>query len=97
MHQQPHQDLRAAAAIARGRKVAAGGTGPGGAGSQQVKAQAEAEGLDKIFIEAGFEWRLPGCSMCLAMRRTGCNWETLRIHQQPQLRGASGSCRSPTW
>lgn len=37
------------------------------AGSEQVKAQAEAEGLDKIFIEAGFEWRLPGCSMCLAM------------------------------
>ncbi|WP_114806312.1 3-isopropylmalate dehydratase large subunit [Vibrio cholerae] len=36
-------------------------------GSEQVKAQAEAEGLDKIFIEAGFEWRLPGCSMCLAM------------------------------
>lgn len=36
-------------------------------GSQQVKEQAEKEGLDKIFIEAGFEWRLPGCSMCLAM------------------------------
>ena len=36
-------------------------------GSQQVKEQAEKEGLDRIFIEAGFEWRLPGCSMCLAM------------------------------
>ena len=36
-------------------------------GSQQVKIQAEEEGLDKIFLEAGFEWRLPGCSMCLAM------------------------------
>ena len=36
-------------------------------GSQQIKKQAEAEGLDKIFVEAGFEWREPGCSMCLAM------------------------------
>ncbi|HIC8800292.1 3-isopropylmalate dehydratase large subunit [Aeromonas veronii] len=61
------EDLRAAAAIARGRKVAAGVQALVVAGSEQVKAQAEAEGLDKIFIEAGFEWRLPGCSMCLAM------------------------------
>ena len=56
-----------AAAIARGRKVAAGVQALVVPGSEQVKAQAEAEGLDKIFIEAGFEWRLPGCSMCLAM------------------------------
>ncbi|MEZ6966964.1 3-isopropylmalate dehydratase large subunit [Aeromonas sp. S9(2024)] len=61
------EDLRAAAAIARGRKVAAGVQALVVPGSEQVKAQAEAEGLDKIFIEAGFEWRLPGCSMCLAM------------------------------
>ncbi|AEY02961.1 isopropylmalate isomerase large subunit [Oceanimonas sp. GK1] len=61
------EDLRAAAAIAQGRKVAAGVQALVVPGSQQVKAQAEAEGLDKIFIEAGFEWRLPGCSMCLAM------------------------------
>ncbi|WP_421221047.1 3-isopropylmalate dehydratase large subunit [Aeromonas enteropelogenes] len=61
------EDLRAAAAIARGRKVAAGIQALVVPGSEQVKAQAEAEGLDKIFIEAGFEWRLPGCSMCLAM------------------------------
>ena len=61
------EDLRAAAAIARGRKVAAGVQALVAPGSEQVKAQAEAEGLDKIFIEAGFEWRLPGCSMCLAM------------------------------
>jgi 3-isopropylmalate/(R)-2-methylmalate dehydratase large subunit len=62
------EDLRAAAAVARGRRVAPGiklalvvpGSGP-------VKAQAEAEGLDRIFTEAGFEWREPGCSMCLAM------------------------------
>ncbi|MEV3822739.1 3-isopropylmalate dehydratase large subunit [Aeromonas dhakensis] len=61
------EDLRAAAAIALGRKVAAGVQALVVPGSEQVKAQAEAEGLDKIFIEAGFEWRLPGCSMCLAM------------------------------
>ncbi|KPA88815.1 3-isopropylmalate dehydratase, large subunit [Pseudomonas asplenii] len=62
------EDLRAAAAIAKGRKVAStikqALVVPG---SGLVKAQAEAEGLDKIFLEAGFEWREPGCSMCLAM------------------------------
>lgn len=61
------EDLRAAAAIAKGRKVAVGVQALVVPGSGPVKAQAEAEGLDKIFIEAGFEWRLPGCSMCLAM------------------------------
>ncbi len=61
------EDLRAAAAIAQGRKVATGVQALVVPGSQQVKTQAEAEGLDRIFIEAGFEWRLPGCSMCLAM------------------------------
>jgi len=62
------EDLRAAAVVVRGRHKAASvrealvvpGSGP-------VKAQAEAEGLDRIFLEAGFEWRDPGCSMCLAM------------------------------
>jgi 3-isopropylmalate/(R)-2-methylmalate dehydratase large subunit len=61
------EDMRAAAAIAKGRKVAANVQALVVPGSEQVKAQAEKEGLDKIFIEAGFEWRLPGCSMCLAM------------------------------
>ncbi|MBW3166408.1 3-isopropylmalate dehydratase large subunit [Ferrimonas balearica] len=61
------EDLRAAAAIARGRKVAEGVQAMVVPGSHQVKAQAEAEGLDRIFTEAGFEWRLPGCSMCLGM------------------------------
>ncbi len=61
------EDLRAAAAIAQGRKVAKGVQAIVVPGSGPVKAQAEAEGLDKIFIAAGFEWRLPGCSMCLAM------------------------------
>ncbi|MDH5526894.1 MAG: 3-isopropylmalate dehydratase large subunit [Nitrospirota bacterium] len=61
------EDMRAAAAIARGRKVAAGVSAMVVPGSGLVKEQAEAEGLDRIFIEAGFEWRDPGCSMCLAM------------------------------
>jgi 3-isopropylmalate/(R)-2-methylmalate dehydratase large subunit len=61
------EDLRAAAFHAKGRRVADGVTAIVVPGSGQVKAQAEAEGLDKVFIEAGFEWRLPGCSMCLAM------------------------------
>lgn len=62
------EDLRDAAKVARGRKVASNVTQamivPG---SGLVKLQAEKEGLDKIFLEAGFEWREPGCSMCLAM------------------------------
>jgi 3-isopropylmalate/(R)-2-methylmalate dehydratase large subunit len=61
------EDLRAAAAVAKGRKVAAGINALVVPGSGLVKEQAEAEGLDRIFIEAGFEWREPGCSMCLAM------------------------------
>jgi 3-isopropylmalate/(R)-2-methylmalate dehydratase large subunit len=62
------EDLRAAAAVAKGRKVAVtvkqALVVPG---SGLVKAQAEREGLDRIFLDAGFEWREPGCSMCLAM------------------------------
>jgi 3-isopropylmalate/(R)-2-methylmalate dehydratase large subunit len=61
------EDLRAAAAVAKGRKVADGVLALIVPGSGLVKAQAEEEGLDAIFIEAGFEWREPGCSMCLAM------------------------------
>jgi len=61
------EDLRSAAVHAKNRKVAEGVVAIVVPGSGQVKLQAEAEGLDKIFIEAGFEWRLPGCSMCLAM------------------------------
>ena len=59
-------DLRAAAAIARGRKVAPGVRAWVVPGSETVKREAVAEGLDKIFTDAGFEWREPGCSMCLA-------------------------------
>jgi 3-isopropylmalate/(R)-2-methylmalate dehydratase large subunit len=61
------EDLRAAAQVARGRHVAEGVRALVVPGSGLVKRQAEAEGLDRIFLESGFEWREPGCSMCLAM------------------------------
>ena len=61
------EDLRAAAKVARGYKVSPNVTAIVVPGSGRVKIQAEKEGLDKIFIEAGFEWRDAGCSMCLAM------------------------------
>lgn len=79
------EDLRAAAKIAKGRKINENVTALVVPGSGVVKKQAEAEGLDKIFIEAGFEWREPGCSMCLAM-----NPDTL----QPGQRCASTSNRN---
>ena len=61
------EDLRAAAEILKGRHVKEGMRAMIVPGSGLVRAQAEEEGLDKIFLEAGFEWRLAGCSMCLAM------------------------------
>jgi 3-isopropylmalate/(R)-2-methylmalate dehydratase large subunit len=60
-------DLRAAAQVVAGRKVSSSVDAMVVPGSQQVKAQAEAEGLDRIFREAGFDWRVAGCSMCLGM------------------------------
>ena len=79
------EDLRAAAKVVAGRKVAAGVNAMVVPGSGLVKEQAEAEGLDKIFKDAGFEWREPGCSMCLAM-----NPDKLK----PQERCASTSNRN---
>ena len=61
------EDLRAVAEIAKGRKVAATVDAMVVPGSGLVKRQAEAEGIDKVLVEAGFDWREPGCSMCLAM------------------------------
>ena len=87
-------DLRAAAEVVRGRRVAAGVRAMVVPGSMQVKAEAEAEGLDEVFRAAGFEWRDAGCSMCLAMNddvlRRG---RALRLDQQPQLRGPAGQGR----
>jgi 3-isopropylmalate/(R)-2-methylmalate dehydratase large subunit len=79
------EDLRAAAHVARGRHVAEGVRALVVPGSGLVKTQAEAEGLDRILIDAGFEWREPGCSMCLAM-----NPDKL----QPGQRSASTSNRN---
>jgi 3-isopropylmalate/(R)-2-methylmalate dehydratase large subunit len=61
------EDFRAAAAVLEGRSVHSGLRALAVPGSHRVKAEAEAEGLDKVFTAAGFEWREPGCSMCLAM------------------------------
>ncbi|MBM1634339.1 3-isopropylmalate dehydratase large subunit [Sulfitobacter mediterraneus] len=61
------EDLRAAAEVLKGRKVSAGVSAIIVPGSLAVRRQAEAEGLDRVFIEAGYEWRNSGCSMCLAM------------------------------
>jgi 3-isopropylmalate/(R)-2-methylmalate dehydratase large subunit len=61
------EDLRAAAAVAQGRHVKDGVRTLVVPGSVAVKEQAIAEGLDRVFVAAGFDWREPGCSMCLAM------------------------------
>ncbi len=61
------EDLKNAAAVVKGRKVADGVTAMVSPGSTLIKQEAEREGLDKVFIEAGFEWRESGCSMCLGM------------------------------
>jgi len=79
------EDLRAAAKVAAGHKVAERVNAMVVPGSGLVKIQAEAEGLDKIFMDAGFEWREPGCSMCLAMNADKLN---------PQERCASTSNRN---
>ncbi|MGE0773622.1 MAG: 3-isopropylmalate dehydratase large subunit [Sphingomonadaceae bacterium] len=79
------EDLRAAAAIATGRRVAKGVRAMVVPGSGLVKAQAEVEGLDRIFRDAGFEWREPGCSMCLGMNPD---------HLAPGERSASTSNRN---
>ena len=79
------EDLRAAAAVARGRKVRDGMRTLVVPGSFEVKTQAEEEGLDQVFKDAGFDWREPGCSMCLAM-----NPDKL----QPGERSASTSNRN---
>jgi aconitase A len=88
-------DLRAAASMLDGRKVASGVTAMVVPGSQQVKAQAEAEGLHEVFRSAGFDWREAGCSMCLGMNPdVAAPGRARRQHEQPQLRGAPGPRRA---
>ena len=87
-------DLRAAAEIVRGHSVAAGVQALVVPGSMAVKRAAEEEGLDRVFTEAGFEWRNAGCSMCLGMNPDVAQpGRARRLDQQPQLRGPSGPSR----
>ena len=89
-------DLRAAAEIARGRKVAPAVRAWVVPGSERVKREAEAEGLDNVFLDAGFEWREPGCSMCLAANGERCPRPAQRLDLQPQLRRPPGTAaRAP--
>ncbi len=95
------EDLRAAAEIAKGRKVHAKVIALVVPGSGSVKRQAEAEGLDQIFKEAGFEWREPGCSLCLAMNddvlasRERCASTSNRNFEGRQGRGGRTHLVSP--
>ncbi len=96
------EDLRQAAAIAKGRKVAGHVQAMVVPGSGLVKRQAEEEGLDRIFREAGFEWREPGCSMCLAMNADRlepgerCASTSNRNFEGRQGRGGRTHLMSPT-
>ena len=88
------EDLRAAAAIAKGRKVADGVVALVVPGSGHVKHQAEEEGLDRVFLEAGFEWRDAGCSMCMSMNNDKADERRARRHHlEPQFRGPPGQER----
>jgi 3-isopropylmalate/(R)-2-methylmalate dehydratase large subunit len=95
------EDLREAAKIAQGRKIAAHVGAMVVPGSGLVKAQAEQEGLDEIFRAAGFEWREPGCSMCLAMNadrllpRERCASTSNRNFEGRQGRGGRTHLMSP--
>ena len=95
------EDLRSAAAIVRGRKVASHVSAMVVPGSGLVRQQAEAEGLDRIFSDAGFDWREPGCSMCLAMNadklspRERCASTSNRNFEGRQGRGGRTHLMSP--
>jgi len=95
------EDLRAAATVVRGRRVAQGVRAMVVPGSGAVKTAAEAEGLDRVFLDAGFEWRKPGCSMCLAMNDdvladgVRCASTTNRNFEGRQGRGAITHLMSP--
>ena len=88
------QDLRVAAKIARSNKVAKNVKAFVVPGSEKVAKEAEEEGLDKIFLDAGFEWRAPGCSMCLAMNSD--KLEGNQISASSSNRNFKGRQGSPT-
>ena len=97
------EDLRAAARIAAGYKVSSHVGAMVVPGSQAVKAAAEAEGLDRVFIEAGFDWREPGCSMCLGMNPDilspgeRCASTSNRNFEGRQGRGGRTHLVTPRW
>jgi 3-isopropylmalate/(R)-2-methylmalate dehydratase large subunit len=85
------EDLRAAAAIAKGRRVADGVRALVVPGSGLVKHQAEEEGLDRVFLEAGFEWREPGCSNCMSMNNDrAMNGERIASTSNRNFEGRQG-------
>ena len=85
------EDLRAAAAIAKGRRVAEGVRALVVPGSGLVKHQAEEEGLDRVFLEAGFEWREPGCSNCMSMNNDrAMNGERIASTSNRNFEGRQG-------
>jgi 3-isopropylmalate/(R)-2-methylmalate dehydratase large subunit len=85
------EDLRAAAAVAKGRRVADGVRALVVPGSGLVKHQAEEEGLDRIFLEAGFEWREPGCSNCMSMNNDrALNGERIASTSNRNFEGRQG-------
>jgi 3-isopropylmalate/(R)-2-methylmalate dehydratase large subunit len=93
------EDLRAAAAVVKGRKVAGNvKLAMVVPGSGLVKRQAEAEGLDRVFTEAGFEWREPGCSMCLAMNDDRLEpGERCASTSNRNFEGRQGRAAARTW
>ena len=89
------EDLRAAAAVIKGHQVADGVRMLVVPGSARVRLQAEAEGLDIVFKEAGAEWRAAGCSMCLGMNPDQlAPGERVGVDLEPQLRGPAGQGRT---
>ena len=88
------EDLRAAAKMADGKKVNANVNAMIVPGSGLVKEQAEAEGLDKIFVKAGFEWREPGCSMCLAMNQTNFRPKSAALRPRTAISRAARATRA---
>ena len=92
------EDLRAAAAVVDGRRVRPGLRALVVPGIGRVKEQAEAEGLDRVFTAAGFEWREPGCSMCLAMNPDKlAPGERAASTSNRNFEGARAGAGAPTW
>ena len=98
LHQFRIEDLRAAAAVVQGKRLPQRQAGAVVPGSGEVKTQAEAEGLDQVFMDAGMEWREPGCSMCLAMNADKLGpGEHCASTSNRNFEGRQGFGVAPTW